>query len=101
MTLVKICGVTNLDDARSAIAAGADLLGFNFYRPSPRFIEPLKVREIIEALSSEPIDRPVTTIGVFVNGVTPDSIVQIVEESGVGGVQLHGDESIEFCHTLK
>jgi phosphoribosylanthranilate isomerase len=101
MTLVKICGITNLDDARAAIAAGADLLGFNFYRPSPRFIEPSKVRKIIEALASEVIDRPVTTIGVFVNEMTPDSVMQIVEESGVGGVQLHGDESIEFCHSLK
>ncbi|SRR6266481_3941216 len=101
MTLVKICGITNLEDARAAIAAGADMLGFNFYRPSPRFIEPLKVRKIIEALSTEAIDRPVTTIGVFVNEVTPDSIMQIVEQSGVGGVQLHGDESDEFCHSLK
>jgi phosphoribosylanthranilate isomerase len=101
MTLVKICGITNLEDARAAIAAGADMLGFNFYRPSPRFIEPSKVRKIIEALAEEAIDRPITTIGVFVNEVTPDSIMQIVGESGVGGVQLHGDESIEFCHRLK
>jgi phosphoribosylanthranilate isomerase len=101
VTLVKICGITSLEDARAAIAAGADLLGFNFYRPSPRFIEPSKVRKIVEALTAEAADRPVTTIGVFVNEVTPDSIVQIVEQSGVGGVQLHGDESDEFCHSLK
>src|SRR6266404_5812979 len=101
MTLVKICGITNLDDARAAVAAGADMLGFNFYRLSPRFVEPSKVREIIKALSSEAIHRPMTTIGVFVNEVTPDSVMRIVEESGVGGVQLHGDESNEFCHSLK
>ena len=101
MTLVKICGITNLDDARAAVAAGADLLGFNFYRPSPRFIEPSKARKIIESLSTETNGRPVATIGVFVNEATPDSVMQIVEQSGVGGVQLHGDESDKFCHKLK
>ena len=101
MTLVKICGITNLDDARAAIAAGADLLGFNFYRPSPRFIEPSQARKIIESLSTETNGRTITTIGVFVNEATPDSVLQIVEQSDVGGVQLHGDESDEFCHSLK
>jgi len=101
MTLVKICGITNLDDARASIAAGADMLGFNFYRPSPRFVEPLEARTIIEALSTELIDHPLTTIGVFVNEATPASVMRIVEEAGVSGVQLHGDESIEFCHDLK
>jgi phosphoribosylanthranilate isomerase len=101
MTLVKICGITNLDDARAAIAAGADMLGFNFHRPSPRFVEPQEARKIIEALSTAPIDHAITTIGVFVNEVTPGSVMRIVEEAGVGGVQLHGDESIEFCHDLK
>jgi len=101
MTLVKICGITNLDDARAAVAAGADLLGFNFYRPSPRFIEPSKARKIIESLSTETNGRPVATIGVFVNEATPESVMQIVEQSGLGGVQLHGDESDEFCHGLK
>jgi phosphoribosylanthranilate isomerase len=101
MTLVKICGITTLDDARAAIAAGADMLGFNFYRPSPRFIEPLEAREIIASLASETADQPIATIGVFVNEASPAAVMSIVAASGVSGVQLHGDESIEFCHDLK
>jgi phosphoribosylanthranilate isomerase len=101
MTLVKICGVTNLDDARAAVAAGADLLGFNFYRPSPRYVEPSEVRTIIDSLRAETTDEEITTVGVFVNEASPEAINQIVNESGVGGVQLHGDESVEFCRELK
>ena len=101
MTLVKICGITNLHDARAAIAAGADLLGFNFYRPSPRFIEPADVRKIIDSLALETLDQSIGTIGVFVNEESPAAVLRIVKESGVNGVQLHGDESIEFCRDLK
>src|SRR2546430_226076 len=101
MTLVKICGIANLDDARAAIAAGADMLGFNFYRPSPRFIEPSHARKIIESLRAEPGDRPITTVGVFVNEPSPGAVMEIVFESGVDAVQLHGDESVEFCRGLK
>jgi len=100
MTLVKICGITSLDDARAAIEAGADMLGFNFYRPSPRFIEPSAVRTIIESLRADGTET-ITTVGVFVNEASPDSVLGIVAEAGVGGVQLHGDESVEFCQSLK
>jgi len=100
MTLVKICGITSLDDARAAIEAGADMLGFNFYRPSPRFIEPSAVRTIIESLRAEDTET-ITTLGVFVNEASPESVLEIVAEAGVGGVQLHGDESVEFCQSLK
>ena len=101
MTRVKICGITSLDDARTAIAAGADMLGFNFYRPSPRFVEPLEVRKIIESLRAETADRPITTVGVLVNESSPDAVMKIVFAAGVNAVQLHGDESVEFCHRLK
>ncbi|HMG73366.1 MAG TPA: phosphoribosylanthranilate isomerase [Pyrinomonadaceae bacterium] len=101
MTLIKICGITSLDDARAAIEAGADMLGFNFYRPSPRFIEPAEARKIIESLQSTTDAQPITTVGVFVNEVSPGSLMRIVEESGVTAVQLHGEESIEFCQRLK
>src|SRR6266850_319560 len=99
MTLVKICGITSLADARAAIEAGADMLGFNFYRPSPRFINPSRVREIIDSLRAE--SGNVTTMGVFVNESSPASVVEIVADAGVSGVQLHGDESVEFCQSLK
>ena len=105
MTLIKICGITNLEDARAAIAAGADMLGFNFYRPSPRFIEPSHAREIIEELQLqfEPEDPPKAAmmVGVFVNEGSPEALVRIAEESGVYAAQLHGDESAEYCQTVR
>src|ERR1700682_2180626 len=102
MVRIKICGITNLEDARAAIAAGADMLGFNFYRPSPRFIEPQEARTIIESLRAEikALPRTITMVGVFVNEPAA-SIVRIAEEAGVAAIQLHGDESVEFCRELK
>ena len=103
MTLVKICGITNFADACAAVDAGADMLGFNFYRPSPRFIEPVAARAIIERLRAEfeTLKRTVTMVGVFVNETSPAAVVRIADEAGVGAVQLHGDESAEFCRTVK
>jgi phosphoribosylanthranilate isomerase len=103
MTLVKICGITNLDDARAAMAAGADLLGFNFYRPSPRFIELQSARTIIDKLRAEirSLPRTVIMVGVFVNEPSPESVALMAEESGIEAIQLHGDENVEFCRRLK
>src|SRR5260370_17336235 len=101
MTRVKICGITSLNDARAAIEAGADMLGFNFYRPSPRFIEPSKARKIIESLPAKMDAQPIITVGVFVNESSPVALMRIVEESGVSSLQLHGNHSLEFCQTLK
>src|SRR5260370_852238 len=103
MTLIKICGITNLEDARAAIEAGADMLGFNFYRPSPRFIEPSHAREIIEELEFELQNSPKVAmmVGVFVNEGSPEALVRIAEESGIYAAQLHGDESAEYCRTVK
>jgi len=101
MTQVKICGITSLDDARAAIAAGADMLGFNFYRVSPRFIEPHDAKTIIEALRGEIKDHSVSLVGVFVDESSPESVMRVVEETGIGAVQLHGEESVEFCQRLK
>lgn len=101
MTLIKICGITSLADARAAIAAGADLLGFNFYRPSPRFIEPEEARKIIDSLRADTGNQAVTTVGVFVNEASPGSLMEIVAAAGVDAIQMHGDESVEFCHNLK
>ena len=66
MVRIKICGITNLDDARAAVEAGADMLGFNFYRPSPRFIQPGSAGEIIASLRDQN-SRQVAMTGVFVN----------------------------------
>ncbi|HKE55336.1 MAG TPA: phosphoribosylanthranilate isomerase [Pyrinomonadaceae bacterium] len=95
MTFIKICGITNLADALVAVDAGADALGFNFYRPSPRYIEPNAAREIIDQLP-----REVMKVGVFVNEPTPESVMEIVRRTGIGAVQLHGDESPDYCRAL-
>ena len=95
MTFIKICGITNLNDAHAAVAAGADILGFNFYRPSPRYIAPESAREIINTLPDS-----ILTAGVFVNEGSPDAVRSIANQSGVKAVQLHGDESPDFCRAL-
>lgn len=92
MTLVKICGITNVDDALAAVAAGAGALGFNFYKPSPRYITPQSAREIIEQLPAS-----VLTVGVFVND---EATARIAAEAGVAALQLHGDESPSYCREL-
>ncbi len=94
MTLVKICGITSLADALAAVEAGADALGFNFYRPSPRYISPETVREITNQLPDS-----ILKVGVFVNEDVK-SVARIVTEANLSAVQLHGDESPEFCRAL-
>jgi phosphoribosylanthranilate isomerase len=102
MVRIKIYGITSLEEASAAIAAGADMLGFNFYRPSPRFITPQDARTIIEALRAEikALSRTVTMVGVFVNEPA-ESIARIAAEAGIAAIQLHGDETVEFCRELK
>ena len=95
MTLIKICGITNLNDAHASIAAGVDALGFNFYKPSPRYIAPESAREIINTL---PVS--ILTVGVFVNEDSPESVKRVANEAGVKAVQLHGDESPNYCRAL-
>jgi len=97
MIRIKICGITNLDDAGIAIEAGADMLGFNFYRPSPRFIEPDEARQIIESLKRE---TEFVAVGIFVDEPL-ESVIQTARISGVDAVQLHGDESVAYCAELK
>ncbi|HEY6045749.1 MAG TPA: bifunctional indole-3-glycerol phosphate synthase/phosphoribosylanthranilate isomerase, partial [Pyrinomonadaceae bacterium] len=94
---VKICGVTNVQDALAAVEAGADMLGLNFFRPSPRFIEPPAAREIVDAVR---VVSSVAIIGVFVNE-TIEKILEVANKLHLDGIQLHGDETAEFCAQLK
>lgn len=95
MARVKICGLTNHEDALAAVEAGADLLGFNFYTRSPRYVAPDAARGIIERLPES-----VVSVGVFVNEREPEAVERIASEAGVGAAQLHGDETPEFCSRL-
>lgn len=96
MTRVKVCGITNLEDALAAMEAGADMLGFNFYARSPRYITPAEARKIIEQLPDS-----VSSVGVFVNEPEPADVELIAREAGLGAVQLHGDETPEYCQRLR
>ena len=95
MTLIKICGITNVEDALAAVDAGADALGFNFYKLSPRYITPQTARQIIDELPNG-----VLTVGVFVNEDSPQSVADLARHAGVTAIQLHGDESPEYCRQL-
>jgi phosphoribosylanthranilate isomerase len=93
-TRVKICGITNLTDAETAIAAGADALGFIFVPQTPRYIMPNSAAAIIRVLPPF-----VTTVGVFRN-VEHKIIEDIAVQTGITSIQLHGGESPEFCTQL-
>ena len=91
---IKICGITNADDAAIAWEAGADALGFVMYRKSPRFVEPAVVKAIVAGLS--PFVLP---IGVFVNEA-PERVRALMDDCGLALAQLHGDESALYCQQL-
>ena len=91
---VKICGITNPEDAATAVDAGADALGFVFYRKSPRYIDPALARQII--MSLPPLVIPV---GVFVNE-DQQVVRNLMDDCGLALAQLHGNESAIYCKEL-
>ncbi len=95
MTKVKICGVTNYEDAANAAILGADFIGFNFYALSPRFIDKDDAKRIIGK-----IPKNVKNVGVFVNEKA-EEVKKIAEDAGLDMVQLHGDETPEYCRQIK
>jgi phosphoribosylanthranilate isomerase len=93
MTWIKICGITNLEDALAAASLGIQALGFVF-APSPRRIDPPKAREIILHLPPS-----IQTVGVFVDAQM-EEVYRVARRCGLGAVQLHGHEPPEYCHAL-
>jgi phosphoribosylanthranilate isomerase len=96
-TRVKICGITTLDDALLATGAGADMLGFNFYPPSPRYLTPQTCRTITDQLRDLLGDDCPLLVGVFVN---EPEVAAIIGQAGIDCAQLHGDESPAALVTL-
>lgn len=95
MVKVKICGITCLEDALTAVEAGADALGFVFYPQSPRHIFPEQALDIIRRLPPF-----VQTVGLFVNEEL--SIVNTTaDQCGLDIIQLHGDETPEYCESVR
>ncbi|MFN0071496.1 MAG: phosphoribosylanthranilate isomerase, partial [Chloroflexota bacterium] len=98
MTWTKICGISAIDDGRVALDAGADLLGFVFYPPSHRFIEPTAAAEIIQKLRAH---RPTDwqAVGVVVN-IPREQMNTIAERCSLDLIQVCGDEDDTYCREL-
>ncbi len=93
-TRIKVCGITNLEDARAAVDLGADALGFIFVPDTPRYIEPEAAKRIISDLPPF-----ITTVGVFADAL-PEVILRTVKTCGLNAVQLHGSETPEYCSEI-
>jgi phosphoribosylanthranilate isomerase len=91
---IKICGVTNLKDAKACVELGASMIGFNFYSQSSRYIRPTAARRIIKTIPPE-----ISAVGVFVD-VSAEEIRNIANAAGVRCVQLHGRTSPDRCREL-
>jgi phosphoribosylanthranilate isomerase len=94
-TRIKVCGITRLEDALTASRLGVDAVGFVFYPKSPRYIDPDKAAAIIRQLPPF-----VSAVGLFVNP-TQDLIAEVLQKVPLGVIQLHGDESPDFCQAQR
>ena len=94
--MIKICGITNLDDARAAVESGATALGFNFFPASPRFVTVEDAGRVIASLPAA-----VCKVGVFVN-MAPEQVAETARELALDVAQLHGDETAaQFPHGMR
>jgi phosphoribosylanthranilate isomerase len=98
--IVKICGITNLENALAVAVAGADMLGFNFYKPSPRYITPDKAMIICDTLRHKLGDDCPVLVGVFVNTTVGDISI-ITNKAGLDFAQLSGDETDDMLVELR
>lgn len=96
MTRIKICGITELQDARDAVLLGADAIGLIFLESSPRHVDPSRAAEIIEALP--PL---VSVVGVFANYPDPHNLEDFAVSLGLHAVQLHGNETPDYCSVIQ
>jgi phosphoribosylanthranilate isomerase len=107
---VKICGLRTPEHMRAAVDAGTDMLGFMFYEPSSRYIRPQQAQAFLESLENDDTvgaDESLPPaqfiapdmVGVFVNEDAA-YINEVAQQVGLHTVQLHGDETPEFCHTI-
>ncbi len=94
MFRIKICGITNVEDAQAAAVAGADAIGLNFYEPSPRYIDSELARQIAVGVGDA-----IAKVGVFV-GAPASKILETFESVGLDWIQLHGDEPPELLAEL-
>jgi phosphoribosylanthranilate isomerase len=92
---VKVCGITSYEDAMLALDLGADALGFNFFPQSPRYIDPRQAHSIIGRLPPF-----AAGVGLFVNVDSPEILAQTARVAGVQILQLHGDETPDYCRAL-
>jgi len=90
-TAIKICGITREQDARAAACAGAHAIGLVFYRPSPRFIEPMAAARVVSCLPPF-----VTSVGLFVDA-TPQEVRSVLGRVPIDLLQFHGSERAEYC----
>ena len=95
MVKVKICGITNLEDALGSLFCGADALGFVFYKKSPRYIYPSKAANILRILP-----KNIKRVGVFVDEKV-SSVKKVAKLCGLDMLQFHGKESPEYCKKFK